>query len=483
MVNDCKSMNTTIYRKAAGFLMLLCFVVSARAETKVTCVGASITHGATIEDWQHNSFPGQLQQLLGNDYQVLNLGVSGTTMLKKGDRPFWKTKEYQQALKSNPDIVFIDLGGNDSKLINRKYLGEINADCQDMIAIFRQLPSHPRVIVMLPVVSFVTDTTGIWDKVIVGRVIPGLQQAAYEKGVEVLDMHQLLINHPELMPDKIHPNKTGSAIMAKRLSELLKQQRDEHFDIFPKLPKPDQISSFNGYHCDDFTVDKHSCKVVKPKWSAKGHPWIWRARFWGHEPQTEIALLERGFHLVYCDVAELFGNDEAVKIWDDFYTLIHKSGLSKKAVLEGMSRGAVYALNWAAENPGKVSAVYIDNPLLDMKSWPCGLGKSGSGPQELEAFKKDYHITSDEQLQAFKNSPIDKVRQIVKGKYPILILCADADEAAIPDENTLPFEQKVKAINGNITIIHKPGFGHHPHSFPNPEPIVGFILKASGHKL
>ena len=226
-------------------------------------------------------------------------------------------------------------------------------------------------------------------------------------------------------------------------------------------------------------MEGRACKLVKPKWSAKGHPWIWRTRFWGHEPQTDIALLERGFHLAYIDVAELFGNDECIKIYNDFYKVLHKAGLSTKAAMEGMSRGGVYVLNWAAKNPKKVSVVYIDNPLLDMKSWPCGLGKRESSPEEFEAFKKDYNITSDDQLKSFSNSPIDKVKKIVKGKYPILILCADEDKAALPTENTLPFEKKIKAAGGKITVMHKPGFGHHPHSFPNPEPIVRFILKAT----
>jgi pimeloyl-ACP methyl ester carboxylesterase len=51
---------------------------------------------------------------------------------------------------------------------------------------------------------------------------------------------------------------------------------------------------------------------------------------------------------------------------NDYYTLLHHPGLSKKAVLEGMSRGAVYVYNWAAANPKKVACVYVDNPLLNM---------------------------------------------------------------------------------------------------------------------
>lgn len=464
------------------FCLILLLSIYSQAVTRVTCVGASITWGAFIDDHVAHSFPGQLQQMLGNQYEVLNLGVGGCTMLKNGDSPYWKTSEYQQALTSNPDVVFIDLGGNDSKLVNRPFLNEMNQDCQDMISAFQQLPTHPRVVVLLPVVSFVTDTTGIWDPVIVRRVIPGLQQAAFAKGVEVLDMHQLLINHPELIPDKIHPDKAGSAIMAKRLYEAIVQPRDLHFDAFSKLQVSAQINSFMGYECADFTMNNRSCKVVRPKWAVPGHPWIWRARFWAHEPQTDVALLERGFHLVYCDVAELYGNKEAIDLWNNFYSLLQKSGLAPRAVLEGMSRGAVYALNWAVENPKKVNAVYIDNPLLDMKSWPCGLGNRSASQDELAAFKKAYNITSDEQLRKFSNSPINKVPQIVKGNYPILILCADADEAALPEENTLPFEKQMKALNGQITVIHKPGFKHHPHSFPNPQPIVEFILKATDYQ-
>ena len=97
-----------------------------------------------------------------------------------------------------------------------------------------------------------------------------------------------------------------------------------------------------------------------------------------------------------------------------------------------------------------------------------------------ELLKKDYRLTDTTEIRKFKGSPIDKVEQIVQGKYPILILCADADEAVPPEENTLLFEQRLKEKHGDITVMHKPGFKHHPHSLPNPTPIVEFVLKASG---
>jgi len=451
---------------------------------KVACIGASITFGATIENREQNSYPAQLQKMLGNKYQVINYGVSGTTLLKNGNSSYWNTKEYKMALQANPNVVIIDLGGNDAKLINRIYLNEFESDYKEFIHSFTQLSSHPHIVLLLAMPSFEKDTTGIWDQTIVKQVNPHIQQVAFDNKVEVIDMHSPFINKEAIMPDKIHPTKEGATIMAQTIYENIAQKKDTSFNIFQNLKIDYKVSSFYGYECADFIFDGCNCKIAKPKWSAPGHPWIWRARFWGHEPQTDISLLQRGFHLVYCDVAELLGNEESIKYWNDFYHLVYKAGLGKKAAMEGMSRGGVYVFNWAAVNINKVACVYVDNPLLNIPSWAEGLMKTTDIKNDmLEAFKKDYNITTDEQVREFKNSPVDKVKQIVKGNYPILILCADEDEAVSPADNTLLFEKRVKALNGNITVMHKPGFKHHPHSLPNPKPITDFILKATGQYL
>lgn len=449
---------------------------------RITCVGASITQGARIKDPVKNSFPGQLQSLLGAGYKVSNYGIGGSTMLRKGNQPYWNTDAYKEALNSNPDIVFIDLGGNDAKAVNRPFYGELEQDCKDMIRSFRELPSAPRVIVLLPTAFFVTDKDGIYDPVSVGEVAPRLAKAAYAENVEVLDMHPLLIDKPELIPDKIHPEEEGSAIIARRLALQVTLPTDDSFDIFETLDKQGieyKVSNFRGYRCATFSRHGRECKVVKPQKAREDHPWIWRMRFWAHEPQTDIALLERGYHLVYCDQAERLGNKQNIEEWNDFYKLLHEGGLNKKVVLEGMSRGGVYAFNWAAANPDKVAAVCVDNPLLDMKAiYFDPDGKEKPENEITRGIEENYHINS-EQIKDFKESPIDKIDAIVSGNYPILILCAELDDAAVNSQNTFPFEKKIKEKGGDITVIVKEGFKHHPHSFPNPEIIVDFIEKAT----
>jgi len=449
------------------------------SKIKIACIGASITWGARLKDPAKESYPAQLQTKLGDSYEVHNYGVSSCTMLRKGDKPYWQMPEYLAALAWQPDMVTIDLGGNDSKLVNRVYLDEYEKDCRDMIQSFASLPSHPRIILLQPVVSFVTDTTGIWDPVIVNRIIPLLKDLAYADNIELVNMHSLLIDKPALIPDKIHPELEGTSLMAKSLYEVISARRDSTFDIFDKLGAAKTLSSFHGYLCADFVFNGRNCKIAKPKIAATGHPWVWRARFWGHEPQADIALLERGYHIVYCDVVELLGNKTCIALWNDFYQLMRHAGLAEKAVMEGMSRGGVYVFNWAAANPKKVACVYVDNPLLNIHVWAEEMLHLPEGKKNdmFESFKKDYNLTTTRAVHDFNEGPISQVRQIVKGHYPILILCADEDEAVPPNENTNMFEKKIKELNGNIQVIHKPGFKHHPHSLPDPTPIVDFIVK------
>ncbi|HTJ11558.1 MAG TPA: GDSL-type esterase/lipase family protein [Dinghuibacter sp.] len=462
--------------------LALAHTVLGQPLTRVTCIGTSITYGARVDNREKEAYPAQLEALLGAQYRVSNFGASGTTLLHKGNSPYWATGEYQKALDSHPQLVLMEFGTNDSKGVNRAHLDEFAEDYKEMIRSFTQLPSHPRVVLLLPIPSFAADSSGIWDPVITGQIIPAIREVAYEENLEVIDMHSLLADKEALLPDKVHPGAEGYTVMAKRLYDLIVQKKDRTFDVFAAMRGTVRTeSSFYGYRMADFMLDGVACKVVKPKWAAPGHPWVWRARFWGHEPQADIALLEHGFHIVYCDVVELFGNSEAIERWDRFYAFFRKAGLSKKAVMEGMSRGGVYVFNWAAVNPDKVACVYVDNPVLDLKSWPGGKGVGPGSPDDWVIFKKDYGYTTEEQAMTFAGSPINKVAQIVKGRYPILILCADADEAVPPGENTLPFEQKVKALGGNITVYHKPGFHHHPHSLPNPAYIVDFILRATGY--
>lgn len=468
------------------FILVCCLFCSAEGmaqKLKVACIGNSITYGSGVAGREHNAYPAQLQAILGEGYEVRNFGVSGTTTLSSGDWPYVNTQQYKEALAFNPDVVFIKLGTNDSKLENRVHLSDFEKDYTALIQTFRELPSHPRIILLTPVAAHTgADTLNITASVIAERIVPMIERIAYQNDLEIINLQGMFAGYDESqMPDGIHPSSLGAGRIAVRLYEHL-QQRDSGFDFAAKLPAPLRFTAFHGYKCILFKNNGVDCKVVVPKKAASGNPWIWRARFWEHEPQTDIALLERGFHLVYCDVADLFGAPSAVKRWNDFYALMNRAGLNKKAVLEGMSRGGLIVYRWAAENPSKVACVYADAPVLDLKSWPLGAGTGKQDAEVVQAMLKAYGFASVEEAMQYGKNPLDQAAKIAKGGYPILHVCGGADDVVPVSENTDKFEKTVLQSGGKIRVIRKAEVNHHPHSLKDPERIVNFILRATHRK-
>lgn len=234
-----------------------------------------------------------------------------------------------------------------------------------------------------------------------------------------------------------------------------------------------QLSEWNGFQRLDFTLAGRACLVVQPKTVASGHPWIWRTEFFGHEPQADIALLARGWHVAYMDAKNMYGSPKAMALFGQFYAhvTVHL-GLAQRVVLEGFSRGGLYAVNFAAAHPTRVAALYLDAPVLDIRSWPGRNRASKEWAGCLEA----YGLT-EESLAQFRRNPIDRTGDLARGKIPILSVCGDADEVVPLAENTALFAERYRAAGGLIEVISKPGVNHHPHSLNDPAPIVDFIMK------
>jgi len=51
--------------------------------------------------------------------------------------------------------------------------------------------------------------------------IPRIDQLAKDMGLGVIDMHQALVEKPELLPDRVHPNAQGAGEMAKTAFKAL----------------------------------------------------------------------------------------------------------------------------------------------------------------------------------------------------------------------------------------------------------------------
>ena len=451
---------------------------TAAQTIRVACIGDSITYGSRINDREQWSYPAQLQAYLGEGYEVCNFGVSGATLLRSGDRPYINTPAFRNAMDFRPDIVLIKLGTNDAKPKNWVHKDDFQKDYQVLIDTLRRLDSHPRIIIVTPLRCFVPEEDpGYSTKKLTDEVRPAVEEVAYRNGLEIINMFNVVPDSwdPGLMPDKMHPSAKGAGLMALKIYEHLTVDAVEPSDSATPFYRQDATNfNFHGYTGYNFKIDGVACRVVEPRIAAKGLPWVWRARFWGHEPQTDIDLLEHGFHIAYCDVADLFGSPQAVKRWDTFYKRMTRAGFSRRVALEGMSRGGLIIYNWAAKNPGRVACIYGDAPVMDITEWPMKYGS----PEEVRKMMAAYGFANEEEARAWHGNPLDHAKVIAKARIPVLHVVGDSDKAVPYNTNTQVFEARMKELGVPIQVIHKPATGHHPHSLSCPRPIVDFILRA-----
>ena len=143
------------------------------------------------------------------------------------------------------------------------------------------------------------------------------------------------------------------------------------------------METWQGYARKDFVWNGHDCILVRPQAFAPGKPWVWRAEFFGAFAQVDEAMLHRGYAVAYCSLSDRYGCPSAVADMARFHEhMVHERGFAQKAVLFGFSRGGLYAVNFALTHPDCVASLYLDAPVLDIRSWPGRRLADGSARPE-----------------------------------------------------------------------------------------------------
>lgn len=191
--------------------------VGMQKRIKVACVGNSITYGAGLAEREIESYPSQLQQILGEDYEVGNFGKSGATLLNKGHRPYMKQEEYKKAMDFAGDIVVIHLGINDTDPRNwPNYSDFFVEDYVALIDSFRTVNPKARILIarLTPISHrhprFESGTRD-WQ----GEIQLAIERVARYANVQLIDFNEPLYAYPFLLPDAIHPNAEGARLLAK----------------------------------------------------------------------------------------------------------------------------------------------------------------------------------------------------------------------------------------------------------------------------
>lgn len=190
---------------------------------KVACVGNSVTFGHGLDERETNSYPAQLQRLLGDGYEVANFGKSGATLLQKGHRPYNEQAEYRAALEFVPDRVVIHLGLNDTDPRNwPNYQDAFVSDYLTLIEDFRRVNPNCQIWIcrLTPIThehARFKSGTRDWH----WQVQQKIEEIAEIAQTGLIDLQAGLYERPDLLPDALHPTAEGAGIIARTVCQAL----------------------------------------------------------------------------------------------------------------------------------------------------------------------------------------------------------------------------------------------------------------------
>jgi len=210
--------------------------------------------------------------------------------------------------------------------------------------------------------------------------------------------------------------------------------------------------TWKGFERIEFTVEGHPAYYVKPSKVLPGNPWVWRSSFPDWHTDMDSILLSKGVYVAYINVDDQYGSPASLQVWDKFYYyLTDKLSFAPKAALEAVSRGGLYAYGWAKRNPDKISCIYAETPVCDIKSWPGGKGKGPGDTALWNQLKKLYHFT-EAQAIAYNDNPIDNLEGLASFRVPVLHVVGLDDKLVPVAENTYPFAQHYIAVGGPMSV-------------------------------
>ncbi len=184
----------------------------------IGCVGDSNTEGAGSSIRGKYAWPFQLGGMLGLDYQVSNCGLGGTTLLKGADKPWIVQPQYTKHKGLNSNISIIALGTNDTRQINWSGSLIFKNDYVSLIQEFQNYPSHPEVIIFVPIRNF---NSPVNDQITIDQIRPTLRAISKEYGIGMIDGYATTENMSALMPDGVHANDEGFRIIAEKVRSII----------------------------------------------------------------------------------------------------------------------------------------------------------------------------------------------------------------------------------------------------------------------
>ena len=188
----------------------------------VACVGDSITYGLTIDNPEYNSYPNQLQLLLGPNYVVNpSLGKCGAGIWHRGS-PYTSTQEFKDATKWPADIIVCCLGTNDAIYpINDELKREFKEDYKSLVQQLKKTTPQAKVCLCL-----LPPTPGLKDmSSAISKINELVEEVANQCDYTLIDLHTPFLSRNDLFSDGVHPNEMGARVIAEIVYQAIKKEK------------------------------------------------------------------------------------------------------------------------------------------------------------------------------------------------------------------------------------------------------------------
>ncbi len=238
-----------------------------------------------------------------------------------------------------------------------------------------------------------------------------------------------------------------------------------------------ETTQWNGFVCHEFQFEGHDGFVVLPEEGTERGLLAVKTEYRDAFPEAaDIPLLKLGYHLCFIKNDNRWGTDPDLDRKARFVRALQEHyQLQEKCVLIGLSCGGLIAIQFAAKYPELIGCIYLDAPVVNYMSCPCGFGVGkvlGGHPTEI---LNALGLSNISELLSCREMPLDKLPILVEHKLPVVLVSGDSDRTVPFCENGILVQRAYEAAGLDMEVYLKPGGDHHPHGLADPAPVIDFI--------
>lgn len=217
---------------------------------------------------------------------------------------------------------------------------------------------------------------------------------------------------------------------------------------------------------EKFIVSGYEATVLIPE--KPNGEWLWKTEFFYAFDKAERELSALGYARVYFGISDKYGSPNAVALMHEFYCELIKryAFLSKKCHIIGFSRGGLYAFNFALAYPDAVKSLYLDAPVLDLRTWPRVDPKYGEVALH-EQVLSEYGFNGEGEFENYEGYPVGRLREFFANKIPTLLIAGASDKTVDFSKNSAVLIDYCVKNGVKLTYYVKVDCDHHPHSLGN----------------